>query len=154
MDVDARAVARHLAECGREPCGAAVLQRLDEPRLDELDGDLDQLLTRERVADLHRRPLVAIVLAELLAREHGRAADAVATRGGAVEEDDVSRAVGLRRLQAARVEQPDADVVEEAVVRVRLVPDRLSADVRDADAVAVAADARDRAIELVAGPAE
>jgi hypothetical protein len=48
------------------------------PALDELDRDLDQLLAGERVADLDRWPLVGVVLAELGAREHGRAADPVA----------------------------------------------------------------------------
>ena len=46
VDVDARAVGGHLRERGREPRGAAVLQRLDEPALDELEARLDQLLAR------------------------------------------------------------------------------------------------------------
>ena len=78
VDVDARAVARHLGERGREPCGAAVLQRPHEVALDELEARLDQRLAAERVADLNRRPLLVGALAELLAREHGRAADPVA----------------------------------------------------------------------------
>ena len=44
VDVDAGAVARHLGERGGEAGGAAVLQRLDEPALDELERRLDQLL--------------------------------------------------------------------------------------------------------------
>ena len=91
VDVDARAVARHLGERRGEPGGAAVLQRLDEPALDELERDLDQLLARERVADLHRRPLVRVVLAELLAREHAGAADPVAAGRRAVEDERGSR---------------------------------------------------------------
>ena len=90
VDVDAGAVARHLRERGRETGGAAVLQRLDEAALDELERRLDQLLAGERVADLDRRPLVGVVLPELGAGEHGGAADAVASRRRA-EEDDVTR---------------------------------------------------------------
>ena len=85
------ALARHLGERRREPGGAAVLQRLDEPALDELERHLDQLLARERVADLHGRPLVGVVLAELLAREHASAADPVAAGRRAVEDDRVAR---------------------------------------------------------------
>ena len=91
VEVDA-GLARHLGERGGETGGAAVLQRLDEAALDELDRDLDQLVARERVADLHGRPLVRVVLAELLAREHGCAADPVAARRRAVEHDEVPRA--------------------------------------------------------------
>ena len=153
-DVDAGTVARHLRERRGEPGSAAVLQRLDEPGLDELDRDLDQLLARERVADLHRRPLVGIVLAELLAREHRRAADPVASRRRAVEDDEIAGPLRLRRLQARRIDDPDAHRVDEAVARVRLVEDRRAADVRDADGVAVPADAGDRALEGMVGRAE
>ena len=96
VDVDAGAAARHLGERRGEPGRAAVLQRLDEAALDELEARLDQLLARERVADLDRRPLVRVVLAELLAGEHARAADAVAAGRRAVEDDDVARAARLR----------------------------------------------------------
>ena len=49
---------------------------------------------------------------------------------------------------------PDAHRVDEAVAGVRLVEDGRAADVRDADGVAVAADAGDRALEVVVGRAE
>jgi hypothetical protein len=62
LDVDA-AAARHLGERGREPRGAAVLERDDEVAVDELEARFDQLLAGEGVADLHRRPLVRVFLA-------------------------------------------------------------------------------------------
>jgi hypothetical protein len=90
VDVDAGAVARHLGERGSEPGGAAILQRLDQAALDELDRDLDQLLPGERVADLDGGPLLRGALAELLAREHARAADPVTARRRTVEDDEVA----------------------------------------------------------------
>ena len=75
------------------------------PALDELDARLDQLLARERVADLHRRPLVGVLLAELLAGEHGCAADAVAAGRRAVEDDEMSSARAPSRASRARWEE-------------------------------------------------
>ena len=86
LDVDAGPVARHLRERRRKTGRAAVLQRLDEAALDELERGLDQLLAGERIADLHRRAFVGIVLAELGAREHRGAADPVPS-GRRAEED-------------------------------------------------------------------
>ena len=150
VDVDAE-VGRHLGERGGDARRAAVLQRLDEPRRDELDGRLDELLPRERIADLDRRPLLRRVLVELLAREHGRAADPVAARRRAVEDDELARDGRLRAHEPLDRQQPDAHRVDEAVVAVRLVEDRLAADRRDADAVPVVADAADRAGEVPVG---
>jgi hypothetical protein len=62
--------------------------------------------------------------------------------------------VGLRRLQPARIEQPDAHGVDEAVAGVRIVEDRRTADVRHADRVAVGADAGDRPLERMIGSGE
>ena len=139
VDVDA-GLARHLGERRREPGGAAVLQRLDEPALDELERRLDQLLAGERVADLHRRPLVRVVRAELLAREHARAADPVAAGRRAVEHEGVARGRAPRARHALRRQQADAHRVHEAVVAVGRVEERLAADGRHADAVPVVAD--------------
>ena len=52
------------------------------------------------------------------------------------------------RVTRSAGSRPDAHRVDEAVVRVGRVEDRLAADGRDADAVAVVADARDRALEV------
>ena len=154
VDVDSLAASRHLRQGRGEPGRAAVLQRDDQVALDELGRDLDQLLAVERVADLDRGPLLGVVLAELLAGEHARAADAVAPGRGAVEDDDVPRSLRARRLDAVGRQEPDAHRVDEAVVAVRLVEDRVAADGRHADAVPVVADARDRALELPARLAE
>ena len=55
-------VAGHLGERRGEPGGPAVLERQDEPSLDELERDLDQRLAAERVADLNRRALLVRAL--------------------------------------------------------------------------------------------
>ena len=91
---------------------------------------------------------------ELLAREDGGAADAVATGRRAVEDDEVPRGRRLRPHEPLDREQPDAHRVHEAVVAVGLVEDRLAADGRDADAVAVVADPSDRAREVPVGLGE
>ena len=153
MDVEP-ALGGHLGEGGGEARGAAVLQRLDEPALGQLDRDLDQLLARERVADLDRRPLVGVVLAELLAREHARAADSVTAGRRAVEDDEVADPGGLRRGEPLRRQQPDAHRIDQAVVRVGLVEDGLAAHGRDPCGVAVGADSGDGSVEVVVGRAE
>ena len=96
------AVGGHLRERRGETGRAAVLERLDEARLDELERDLDQLLAGERVADLDGRTLVGVVLAQLGAREHRGAADAVAPGRRAVEDDDAARRRSPSPSAAAR----------------------------------------------------
>ena len=90
VDVDAGAVSGHLGQRRGEACGAAVLERGDEPALDELERRLDQLLARERIADLNGRPLLLGSFTELLAGEDGGAADSVAAGGRPVEDDEVA----------------------------------------------------------------
>ena len=63
-------------------------------------------------------------------------------------------AAGLGARDAVGREEPDAHRVDERVRRVGVVEDRVAADRGDADAVAVVADAADRAAELEAGLAE
>src|SRR5262249_25617441 len=81
-------------------------------------------------------------------------ADPVAAGRRAVEDDDVAGALRPRGLQPGRVEYADAHRVDEAVAGIGLVEDRRSADVRDADRVAVAPDTGDRALKLVIRGAE
>ena len=100
-------------------------------------------------------PLVRVVLAELLAREHARAADPVAARssrrrgrrGGRPRSPSrvVSRSVGSSPTHIALTRQ---------LSRVGRVEDGLAADGRDPGRVAVGADPGDGAVEVVVGRAE
>ncbi len=99
-------------------------------------------------------PLLVRPFPELLAREHGGAADPVAAGGRAVEDDRVAGPLRTRAGDSLRGQQPDAHRVDEAVARVRRVEDRLAADRRDAHAVPVVADSRHRAPEAPARVAE
>ena len=153
VDVDPE-VGRHLGQRRRDARGTAILERLDEPGGDELDGRLDELLPRERVADLDGRALLRGAVVELLAREHGRAADAVASGRGAVEDDELAGNGRLRAHEPFDGKQPNAHRVHEAVVAVGLVEDGLAADRRHADAVSVVADAAHGTREVPVGLGE
>jgi hypothetical protein len=153
VDVDP-GVGRHLGEARGQPRRPAVLQREDEPALDELDRDLDQPLARERVADLHRRALVRIGLPQLGAREHRCAADPVSPGGRAVDDDMGADRGRLRAGETLDGQQADAHRVHEAVRGVRVVERDLAADVRHADAVPVVGDPADGAGEVVVVDAE
>ncbi len=147
VDVDAGTVARHLGQRRGETGGAAVLERLDEPALGQLETCLDQLLARERIADLNGRPLVGVFLAKLLTGENARAADPVPARRGSVEDE---QAAGQRRLRARQTldrQQADTHGVHEAVAGVRFVEDSLAPDRRYPDAVPVVADPGHGALE-------
>ena len=154
VNVDAAASTSHLGKRRRKARGTQVLERLDEAALDQLEARLDQLVAGERVADLHRWPFVRVLLAELLAREDAGAADPVSPRRRPVEEDDVSRPGGASTEDTLGREEADTHRVHEAVIRVGRVEDRVTADRRDADAVAVVRDAGHGALEMVVGPAE
>ena len=146
LDLEPDLAARgHLRERRREPRGAEILQRDDERG--KLERALEQLLARERVADLHRGALVGAVLVEILRGQDARPADAVAARGGAEEHDQVADARGARAHQLVGAQEADAERVDERVVAVGGVEDRLTADVRDTHAVAVAADAAHDPVE-------
>ncbi len=125
----------------------------DEAALDELERDLDQRLAAERVADLHRGALLVGAF-EVLGGEHRGAADAVAARGRAVEDEKVADALGAGREHPLGGEEPDAHRVHERVRGVGVVERALAADRRDADAVAVVRDPGDRLAEVPVGLAE
>ena len=71
----------------------------EQAALDELERALDQLLARERVADLDARPLRVVALVDVLRGEHRGAADAVAAGARAEQDDEVARR--RRRARAA-----------------------------------------------------
>ena len=153
LDLEADPAARgHLGERGRKARGAQVLQRDDERAAGELERALEQLLAGEGIADLHRGTLLGALLVEVLRREDAGPADAVAPGERAVEDDLVADAGSGGPHELIGLEHPQRHRVDERVVTVGGVEDGLAADVRDADAVAVAADAAHDAVEEPAGP--
>ena len=151
VDVHARAgLGRGLGGRARDAGGAEVLDADREPRVEEREAGLDQLLLLERVTHLHRRALRLAALLEARGREHARAADAVASRGGAEQDREVVHPLGAREHEPVDRERAEAEHVHERVVAVALVEHELAADGRHADRVAVAADPADDALEQVA----
>ena len=151
VDVDPDLALRgHLGARGREPGRAQVLERDEQPALEQLERALEQLLLLERVADLDRRALRGVELVELGRSQHRRAADAVAPRARTEQQHDVADARGRGADQVVLLDQPEAHRVDEAVLLVAVLEVDLAADGGDADRVAVVADARDRLLEQVA----
>ena len=144
------ALARHLRARRGQAGRAEVLQRDEQPALEQLERALEQLLLLERVADLDGRALGGVELVELRARQHRRAADPVAARARAEQQHDVADARGRRADQVVLLDQPEAHRVDEAVGLVGVLEVDLAADGRDADRVAVVADAGHRLLEQVA----
>ena len=86
------------------------------------------------------------------AGEDRRAADAVATRRRAEQDDEVARSGRRGQGQEPLLQQPDGHDVDQRVALVRRVEHELAADRRHADAVAVAADPAHDAVDEVARP--
>ncbi|MGX1156045.1 hypothetical protein RKD39_003623 [Streptomyces albogriseolus] len=124
---------------------AEVLNADDELLLERLQGALDEQLLLEGVADLHRGALRRLGVVEGLRGEDGRAADAVAAGPGAVQDDLVARAGRLGEVDVLVPHDADGTGVDQRVALVAGVEDDLAADVGQAQAVAVAADAGDHA---------
>src|SRR4029453_2022583 len=78
-------------------------------------------------------------------------ADAIPPRRRTEQHDEVSGPSGGRPGQEPLLEQPDRHDVDERGAGLRGVEDELPPDRRNADAVAVAADAPHDAIDEVAG---
>src|SRR5690606_23845429 len=125
--------------------GAQVLDADDELLGERLEGALDEELLLEGVADLHGGPLRRLGVVEGLGGEDRRAADAVAAGPGPVQDDLVPRAGRLGEVDVLVPHDADGTGVDQRVALVAGVEDDLAADVRQAGAVAVAADAGDDA---------
>ena len=133
------------------PGGAEVLQRDEQPALEQLERALHELLLRERVADLDRRALVARRRRRARrrpapTRRRCRRARSRRRRGRARCRRRPPRERIMRRVSA----EAERHRVDEAVLLVGRLEVDLAADRRHADRVAVVADAGDRAVEQVA----
>ena len=146
VEVDAHAAVAGRGELGggaRKTGTAEVLDALDDAGVEELEAALDEHLLHERVADLHGGALGGAAVVEGVGREDGGAADAVAAGAGAEEHYLVARARSVRQVEVLVAQHADAEGVDERVRLVDAVEDGLAADVRQAQRVAVAADAGD-----------
>ena len=152
------AVGRELAGGTGQPGAAEVLDAVDHVRGVEVEAALDEHLLGERVADLDGGALGRAALVEGLGGEDRDAADAVAAGLGAEQDDLVAgAATPWRRWMSSMPHRADAQGVDQRVALVAGVEDDLAADVGQAEAVAVAADAGDdarqdaRGVGVVAG---
>ena len=143
-------LARHLRRRGGQPGGAEVLQRDEQLAVQQLQAALEQLLLGERVADLHRRALGLVALAELGARRAPRRRRSRRARSARRAARDVAGPGGGAADQPLVRREPEAHRVDQAVLLVAGLEVDLAADGRDADRVAVVADPGDGVLEQVA----
>ena len=132
------------------PGGAEVLQRDQQPLLQQLQAALEHLRLLEGVADLDRRALRVVALAELGRGQHRGAADPVAAGRRAHQHHRVADPGGGGADHLLGLGEADAHRVDQAVVLVGLLEVDLAADRRHADRVAVVADPAHGAVEQVA----
>ena len=132
----------HLRRRRRETRGAHVLNRDDVPALDQLEARFEKKLFGERISDLNARPLRIACLREIFGCER-RSVNAVSAGPRANRDDRIADAFRLGTNEIALVQEPDAHGVDERIALVCIVEDDLAGDGRNADAVAVVADAFD-----------
>ena len=108
---------------------------------DQLEARLEQQLLGERIADLHARPLGVARRGEVLRRER-RAVNAVASRARADGDDRIADALRRRRESARpRAGAPTHIALTSGLPSYDGIEYDLAGDGRNADAVAVVADA-------------
>ena len=101
------------------------------------------------IADLHGRALLRRFFVELR-RRHRRAVNAVAAGFRADVVDGIADTRRDALDDVGRLRDPETEDVHERIARVRRLEGDLAADGRNADAVAVAGDAGDDALEQTA----
>src|SRR5712692_5142404 len=149
MRAPARHASRALRDRRRQPGRAEILYRDNRIRVREVHARLEEAFLEEWVADLDGRAALGARLVELDRCER-RAVDAVASGVGADQHEAVPRALSSRPHQPIDPHEPDAHRVDQRVLLVTLVEIDFAANSRDADAVAVAADACHDPLEVAA----
>ena len=147
----ALAVGGELARRARDARGTEILDALDQVAREQLEAALDEHLLGERVADLHRRAFRRAAVLEGLAGQDAGAADPVAPGACAEQHDLVADAAGVGQMQVLVTQDADRERVDERVGLVDRVEPGLAADVGQAEAVAVEADAADDAGQHAGG---
>ena len=136
----------HLAGRAGEPGGAHVLDTDHRAGAHRLDAGFEQQLLHEGVAHLDVGPLLLRTFFELLAG-HGGSMDAVAARFCAHVDHRIADAgrLGVKDLVAPH--QAQGKSIHQRVAGIARFKARLSAQVRDAKAIAVGGDAADDAFQ-------
>ena len=139
------APAGHLAGSRGKARGAQILKRHQQAGVAHGKAQVNELALGKWVAHLHTRTLVGIVVAHLSRCQHACAANAVAPSAVADEHQAVANSLRSARQDAVVSHDPHAHGVDQTRVLVAVVKLHLTAHVGDADAVAVVANAIDRA---------
>ena len=150
LEVDVHAgvaVGGQLGGRARDARGTEVLDALDDVGLEQVEAALDEDLLHEGVAHLDGGALGGHAVFEGLGGEDGGAADAVAAGARAEEDDEVAFAGRVGQVDVVVAQLADAQRVDEGVALVGGVKLGFAADVGQAQAVAVAADAGDDAVD-------
>ena len=112
------------------PAAPRSCSETSSPFSEQLQAALEHLRLLEGVADLHRRPLRLVALAELGRGQHRGAADPVAPGRGAHQDDRVADPGGGGADHLVLLGDPDAHRVDQAVVLVGRLEVDLAADRR------------------------
>ena len=150
VDVDpAMASMGELAGRAGEPGRAQILDGGDAVELVQPQARLTQQLLEERIAHLDRRSALGGSLIHLH-RGEGRPVNAIAPGIGADQQHDVTGSVRGGAAQPIMGHDPDAHGVDDRVIAVAGVEMDLAHDRRAPEAVTVAPDAGDHALEEMA----
>ena len=141
----AGSVARKFRGRARNPGSAEILNTLDEAGVQHFECALDEQLLHERIAHLHRWALRGTIGVKRFGREDGDPADAITAGGCAVEDDAIADSTRLCEMEICMLHGADAQCIHERVPEVTRIEDDFTADVREAKAVAVSANAGNHA---------
>ena len=151
IELEAAAGARgHLDRRRGQARGAHVLDAHEAVGLEELEAGFQQELLEKGIADLDGGALRRALLVEL-GGGHRRPVDAVAAGARADVDDGIADAARRAAKDAVRLQDAEREGVHEAVAVVAVVERDLAAHGGNADAVAVARDARHDALEEARG---
>ena len=147
------AAARRLARRAREARRAHVLDARHRVGREQFEARLHQQLLAERIAHLHRGPVLLALLREI-ARCERRAREPVAPRLRADVENRIAHALRRAARDLLVPQNAEAEHIHQRVAIVALVEKHLAADGRHADAIPVVRDAahharKTRAVPLV-----
>ena len=136
----------HLAGRAGQACSAHVLYADDRAGLHGFKARFEQQLLQKRITHLDVGPLGLRAFAEFFAG-HGGAMDAVAPGLGADVNDRIAFAGGTSIENLVAADESQGEGVYQGIIRVATLEFGFSAEVRDAEAVAVRSDAAYYAFE-------